>query len=126
MAIVNNGTVNSLTQNEIPTGYTRPTVTTFTDHEYERTLTLSVLKATVENADPAITMANIIANATIGITKQIDDILAADYLATATVTAYADLIGLSNNFASVNGLAPYLTNVATSYVCSVKLYVKAA
>lgn len=126
MAITNNGTVNSLTANEIPLNYTRPTVTTFTDFDYVSDLTLTVLKATVENATAATTMTNIIAEAAIGITKQITDILAADYLASATVTAYADLTGLTNNFAAINGLAPYLTNTAPSYICTVKLYVKAA
>jgi len=126
MAIVNNGTKNSLGANEIPLNYTRPTVTEIADYDYVSDLSLSVLKATVENATAATTMANIITNGTIGITKQVDDILAADYLASATVTAYADLTGLTNNFASVNGLAVYLTNVAPSYICTVKLYVKAA
>lgn len=103
MTIANNGTVNSLTNNELPTGYIGPTVTTFEDFEYLSILKLTVLKSTVENADPAVTMANILADATIGITKQVDDILAADYLATATVEAYAEIVALSNNFAAVNG-----------------------
>jgi hypothetical protein len=124
MAIVNNGTKNSLTPNELPSGYIRPTVTTFADYEYSRTLTLNVLKATVEAATGAATMAAIIANATVGITKQIDAILAADYLATATVTAYADLVGLTHNIASINGAGDYLKNTAVSYVCTVNLYVK--
>ena len=126
MAITNNGTVNSLTSNEIPAGYTRPTVTTFTDFEYKSTLNLTVLKATVENATASTTMANIMADATIGITKQITDILAADYLATATVTAYADLINMSNNYSDVNGSGDYLTDTAASYQCTVILYVKTA
>lgn len=125
MAITNSGTVNSLTDNELPTGYTRPTVTTFTDWQYKRTLNLTVLKATVENATAATTMANIIANATIGITKQITDILAADYLASATVTAYADLTNLTNNLSNISGGGDYLKNTAASYQATVDLYVKA-
>lgn len=126
MAITNNGTKNSLVADHLPSGYTRPTVTTFTDYEYVRDLTLSVLKATVENATPATTMANIIANGTVGITKQIDDILAADFLSSATVTAYADWIKISHNLATISGTGDYLDNIAMSYVCTVKLYVKAA
>ena len=126
MAITLNGTVNSLTSNEVPSGYTRPTVTIFTDHEYINDLELTVLKATVENATATTTMANIISDAAIGITKQVSDILAADYLATATVTAYADWTGLSNNFADVNGAAVYLKDTAASYTCTVRLYVKTA
>lgn len=125
MAITNNGTVNSIQVGNLPTGYTRPTVTTFSDYEYKRTLTLNVLKATVETATGAATMTAIIANATIGITKQITDILAADYLATATVTAYADLTHLTHNLAAINGSGDYLKNIALSYVCTVDLYVKA-
>ena len=126
MAITNNGTKNSLPEDDLPTGYTRPTVTTFADYEYVRNLTLSVLKSTVENATPATTMANIIADATIGITKQIDDILAADFLGSATVTAYADWVSISHNLATISGAGDYLDNIAFSYECTLKLYVKAA
>jgi len=122
MAITNNGTVNNLHISLLPSGYTRPTVTTFTDYEYVNDLSLTVLKATVENATASTTMANIIANATIGITKQITDILAADYLATATVTAYASLDSLSTNMAT----EVWLDDTAVSYTCTVKLYVKTA
>jgi hypothetical protein len=125
MAITNNGTRNSLPAAQLPTGYVRPVVTTFTDGEYTRTLTLSIPKATVENADPAVTMANIISNGTVGITKQISDILAADYLASATVTAFADLVGLGNNFQSMATGSPALTNAAAAYQAVVVLYVKA-
>lgn len=126
MAITNNGTVNSLTDNEVPAGYTRPTVTTFTDWTDEGTRVLTVLKATVENATATTTMANIIADAAIGITKQVTDILAAERLASATVTAYADLIGLTNNFSDINGAGVYLQATAASYQCTVKIYTKTA
>lgn len=126
MSITNAGTVNSLPAVQIPSGYTRPTVTTFTDWEYKRTLSLSVLKATVENATRSTTMTNIIGNGTVGITKQVDDILAADFLASATVTAYADFTALSNNFVDVTGTGTALTATASSYTCTVILYVKAA
>ena len=127
MAITNNGVKNSLKTALIPTGYTRPTVTTFTDWEYKRTLSLSVLKATVENSDPAVTMANIISDATIGLAKQIIDIVAADYLATATVTTYADWVSLTTNLSDKSsGDGTWLKDTAESYVCIVNLYVKAA
>jgi hypothetical protein len=125
MAITNNGTTVNLPLNQVPSDYTYPTVTTFTDHEYSRTLTLNVLKSTVENADEATTLGAIITNASIGITKQVDDILAADYLATATVTAYADWVGLAHNIAP-NDSSDFLNNTAVSYVCTVNLYVKTA
>lgn len=124
MAITNSGTQNLLPDTEVPTAYTRPTVTTFSDEEYESVLTLTVLKATVENATSATTMTNIIDNVTIGITKQIDDILAADFLATATVTAFANLTAMTNNYADVNRDGDHLTNTAASYICTVTLLIK--
>jgi len=127
MAITNNGTKNSLNSEQLPTGYTLPTITTFTDWEYKRILNLTVLKSTVENATQATTMTNIFDDATIGLDKQVVDIVAADYLASATVTTYADLVGLSNNITDVNnGDGVWLDNIATSYTATVILYVKTA
>lgn len=127
MAITNNGTKNGLPTTQLPTGYTLPTVTTFTDWEYKRTLNLTVLKATVENATPSTTMTNIFDNGTIGLDQQIVDIIAADYLATATVTTYAELIGLSNNISNTSdGDGVWLDDIATSYTATVVLYVKVA
>ena len=127
MAITNNGTKNSLPTAKLPTAYTLPTVTTFTDWEYKRTLTLSVLKATVENATKATTMTNIFNDATIGLDKQVVDIIAADFLATATVTTYGELTALTTNIADVtSGDGTWMADTAVSYVATVVLYVKAA
>lgn len=126
MAITLNGIVNGLTAIEKPDGYTNPTVTTFSDYESIATLNLTVLKATVENATPSVTMTNIFNDGTIGLVKQVTDILAGDYLATATVTAYAELIRLTNNYSSINGDGDYLTSTPNSYQCTLKLYVKTA
>lgn len=126
MAITNLGAVNALPASQIPTGYTRPTVAAFTDWEYKRTLTLSVLKATVENATPATTMTNILGNATVGINKQIVDIIAADYLTAPTVTTYGVWNSLSNNFVDTSGTGTALLATAASYTCTVTLYVKTA
>ncbi len=124
MAIVNNGTVNSLPESKIPDGYTRPTVTEIADYHYLRDITLTVLKSTVENATHATTMTNIIDDATIGITKQVTDILALDFLGTATVTAYAELTDISNNI-TPTASTDFYDDIAVSYDCVVKLYVKA-
>jgi hypothetical protein len=126
MAITNAGTVNKLLSIQVPSDYTRPTVTTFADYDYVRDITLTVLKETVDEADPATTMAAIISNATIGITKQIDDILAADYIATRTVTAYTNWTDLTTNLTGVTKTDPLLTAAVASYVCTVKLYIKTA
>ena len=123
MAITNLGTQNLISANQIPATYTRPIVATFTDDEYtSSSLSLTMTKASVENADKAVTMAAIVA----AITAQIDIILAADYLGTATITAYTDLMTLSNNHASLDGLSVWLDTTAVSYICGVKLYVKTA
>jgi len=124
MAITNNGTVNSLPAAQLPSGYTRPTVTTFTDWEYQRAITLTVLKATVENATRSTTMTNIIGDGTIGLTKQIDDILANDFESSSTITAYLNWTGLSNNFVDVTGTGTALADTAASYTCACTLYVK--
>jgi N-acetylglucosamine kinase-like BadF-type ATPase len=127
MAITNNGTKNSLPADQIPSGYTRPTITTFTDWEYQRTLTLSVLKSTVENATNSTTMTNIFDDAVVGLDAQIEAIVAADYLATATVTTYADLRGLTTNVSDTNdGNGIWLDDTAVSYIATVILYVKVA
>jgi len=124
MAIVHNGTKVSLADSQLPTGYTLPTVTEVV-HDYISDLTLNVLKSTVENATDATTLTNIINNVTIGIDKQIEDILAADYLASATITSHADLTFISTNIQPVN-TSNFYDNTAVSYVCTVRLYVKAA
>lgn len=124
MAIVNNGTKVQLAV--IPAGYSRPAVTEISDFEYKRDVSLNVLKSTVEDADETITLANIINNATIGITKQVTDILAADYLGTATVTAYAILKKISTNAHLPVGTGNFYTNAGLNYICEVTILVKAA
>lgn len=124
MAITNNGIKNSLPASQLPDTYTRPTVTTFDDAEYKGVLNLTIVKATVENADPATTMANIIDNATVGIKKQIDDILTADYASTATGNAYADLVSLRNNMQSMAKGADAYTTATLKYQARVLLFVK--
>ena len=122
--ITNNGTKNSLVAGQIPTGYTRPTVTEFSDEQLIYDVVFSVLKVTVDESDPAVTMAAIIADATIGITKQVDDYLAATFIASQTVTAWTDWTALKTNMSPVSGTDPYLTDVVTNYECTVKIYIK--
>lgn len=126
MAISNLGAINELPAAQLPAGYTKPVVATFTDYEYIRTVDILVLKATVEAATAALTMAAIFNNATVGINKQITDIIAADFLTTPAVTTYGSLISLSTNV-EVGSFSDqtYLLNTAVSYKCKVKIYVKA-
>ena len=120
MANTNLGTKVSLTNSMLPTGYTVPADVSFTDFEYESaTVELSVLKATVEDATPATTLANIIADVTIGIDKQVTDLVAA--LATDGVTIYTDLLNIRTN---INFSEDFYDNIAASYLCTVKYYYK--
>lgn len=125
MAVVYNGTRNELPAHQLPDDYVKPVVAAV-DHEYTRILNLSVLKATVDEADPVDTMENIIAEAAIGLNKQIQDILAAEFLGTANVTAYGELVRLENNYQSMDKDSPALTTTAASYLATVKVYVRAA
>ena len=124
MAITNNGTVNSLDASLLPSGYTRPTVTTILDYDYVSELVLEVDKVTVDNASKATTLTNIIADGTVGITAQVTAILAADFLATATVTAYTDFYKISTNI-EANVTSDFYNAELVTYSCSVRLYVKA-
>lgn len=125
MALVNNGTKVSVPLTLQPTGFTAPSVTEFTDHEYTRTFSLSVLKATVDESSKAATFLAIIENATVGIDKQVDDIMAADYISSNTVTYYSDWTAVSNN-ARLGIDTEFFSNVAVSYVVTVVVYIKTA
>lgn len=121
MAIVNNGTKVSIKASKLPTGYTKPTVTEFTDGTYKTiSLSLTVAKSTVENASNSTTMAALVA----AITAQVDAILAADYIATQTVTNWTDLTELKTNYSDQGGDDDWLNNTVPSYVCTVTMYVK--
>lgn len=124
MAVTKNGTKNSLPDGQLPSGYTRPVVVDFTDYKYVRTVTLSILKATVENANPVTTMQNIIANATIGCNKQVADIADADFIATGAVVVFSDLVALTTNYASNATGSPTYTAAAPSYLATVNIYIK--
>jgi hypothetical protein len=123
-AITNNGTKNSLPSSQLPSGYTRPTVTTFSDYKYTRVLTINVSKDSVQSATASTTMTNIFTHANVGINHQITAILTADFNGSSTVSAYADLIELTTNQKDVSGTSVALTNTAVSYVCKVILYIK--
>lgn len=126
MALTNAGTLVQLPSSRIPSGYTLPTVSSFSDWEYESSeRTLSVLKSTVENSNKATTLANILANATIGINKQVTDLVNAEFDVTNTVTCYAVLTGIDSNQAA-SGSTDFYNDTAMSYSCKVKFYVKSA
>jgi len=117
MANVNSGTYVRL--NQIPTGYAVVDVS-FADYEYSsQEVELSILKATVEDATESTTLANIITDVTIGINKQVSDLIAAR--TTDGVTIYTELLALTTNLTFNEDL---YKNVAPSYKCTVKYYYK--
>lgn len=127
MAITNNGTRNSIPAGKLPSSYTRETATGFTDWLYKRELTLSVTKATVDESSANTTMIAIFANSSIGLDKQITDIVAADYVASRTVTTYAVCTDIVTNISdNSDGNGTWMKNTAEAYVCTVTLYVKTA
>ena len=125
MAITNNGTKVSIPTDKLPSGYTLPTVTTFSDYEYYRTETLEVDRATVYSATKTTTMTNILGNATIGITKQVTDLVTADFDATNTVSIWAEIYDINSNL-QVSQSGDFYSNVDDTFVCNVRVYVKAS
>ena len=125
MAVVFNGTTFELGNEQKPSGYTVPVVSKITNEEYVSTKVLSILKATVENATQSTTMTNIFDEATIGLDKQVNDILDADYIASQTVTSHAELIKLTTNIHGLSGSDIWLQDTAVSYLATVKIFVLA-
>ena len=115
----------SASRDKLPSTYTLPTVTTFTDFEYKREATLYVDRATVYSATKTTTMTNILGNASIGITKQVTDLVTADFDATKTITIYADLYDIDTNL-SVSQTGDFYSNVDDKFTCYVRIYVKGA
>lgn len=125
MAITNNGTHVTIPADLLPSGYTKPSTTTFTDWNYKDELVLNVAKATVENSTRATTLTNIVDNVTVGIDAQIDAILANDFVSSNTVTAYTEFYKIESNI-PVNATGSFYTDDAVNYVCYCRLYVKVA
>ena len=124
MAITSNGTRNLLKANQLPTGYTLPTVTTFTDFEYTKTLNLTMLKSDIALATPVLTMANLIDDALVGIDKQVLDAITSDFVSTKSVVYFTDLRTLTSTDALSGGDDSWLTNASTSYNAKVIVYIK--
>ena len=124
MAITSNGTRNLLKANQLPTGYTLPTVTIFTDFEYTKTLNLTMLKSDIALATPVLTMANLIDDALVGIDKQVLDAITSDFVSTKSVVYFTDLRTLTSTDALSGGDDSWLTNASTSYNAKVIVYIK--
>lgn len=124
MPLVNNGLKLNLPGGLVPAGSSAQPVTEFADFEYVRELALNVLKATVEDAAKENTFDNIMDDVTIGVKKQVDDIISADYIDANTVTYFSEITYISSTISGNNTIGDFFTNTAVSYVCSVKVYIK--
>lgn len=118
MAVAYTGTQNLIPDSQIPTGYTRPTVATNTK-EFTSQHTLTILKSTVDESVAATTMTAIFENATIGIDKQISDIITSEFDNTKTVVAYGECTQLTTNLRGITGTDDWLTDTVVSYTATV-------
>lgn len=121
MALTNNGTKVSISASELPSGYTKPTVTEFDDYENTYTSrTITITKSTVENATASTTFSNLVTQ----LNTDIETLINADFDTTGnTVTVWSNLRSVSTN----NSLSGVLyTNGALSYNCLVDIFIKTA
>jgi len=124
MAITLNGTQNALPDDRIPSGYTRPTVTAITDFHYRYDLVIPITVSGNVASTASASMAAIVTATNTAVSA----ILAADYLSTATVTAYAVINDIGSNFSPTNNTTSmnYLLSATTnSYLVSTTIFVKA-
>lgn len=124
MAITLNGTVNALPEDKIPAGYTRPTVTTIADFHWRYDIIIPINVSGTVAATASTSMAAIVTATNTAVSA----ILAADFLSTATVTAYAVINDIGSNFTPTNSntAMTYLLSATTNqYLVSTTIYVKA-
>lgn len=123
MAVIDNGIKIEIGDSLIPDGFNAPVYTEVSDFEYKREYQLSVLKSTVENAAKETTFGNIINDATIGILKQINDLVVADYIGTNTVNYHTVWKSISSNLQRSKANDFYAAT-AFSYICIVDVFIK--
>lgn len=121
MAITNNGTVVSVKDSALPTGYTKPTVTEV-DADWTQNVTISVAKSGVENATPATAFAAIVS----AITSAVDSILSNDFVSSNTVTAHTEFLSISDNQDVDDNTDVAYSTTAESYSCVCRIFVKVA
>ena len=126
MALTNNGTRVSLSGRDLPSGYSRSSITTFSDHEQKyEDLELTIDKSAVEAAAAGDALDDIIDDATVGIDKQVEDLITADFdVAGNTVTCWIDFKNITSNQSA--GEAAFYTNATPQFTCTVDVYVKTA
>jgi len=120
MAIVYNGTINKLADSQLPTGYSRPSVTTVTPTAYVTVnKKISIVKSSVDNANPIVTMDAIVAEITSKLNAELD----VTYISN-DVTAYGVMTSLTSNYTPELGDDDWLTNIAPVYLAEVTMHVK--
>jgi hypothetical protein len=123
MAITLNGTVNALAPDRLPSGYTPPTVTTVPDFHYRYDVVVPLVFSTTATSTASATMSAIVTATNTAVSA----ILTADFLSTATVTAYAVINELTTNLAlpTPTSTTYLLSGTTPSYLVSVTIFVKA-
>jgi choline kinase len=123
MPITDQGIKIELPENLVPENFAPPAYTEISDFEYKREYTLTVLKSTVQNAAKETTFSNIINDVAIGILKQINDLVVADFIGTNQVDYYSIFKDIQSNVVrSLN--SQFYTDTAFSFVCKVEVYIK--
>ena len=122
MALAAQATKISLDATKIPSGFTDPGGSNLSSSQpsYEN-LSLSIAKATVEDATKATTFDQIRDDVAIGIEKQVADILTNDMdVAVATITYNIDWKDIRNN-----QIFPeeFYSDVAAVYIATVDVYI---
>lgn len=119
--LTHNGTVVSVAQASLPTGYTKPTVSEFTDYEQKYiSRTMTIAKADVEQSAALATFTALM----VQLNADIEALLTADFnIATLDVTSYAVLNSVSTNNDLANAL---YTDEALNYLCVIDIFVKTA
>lgn len=125
MALTYNGTRVDIASSSLPSGYTKPTVTTFTDYEGQyKQVSFTIAKSAVENATATTTMANIIT----ALNTAADAYLTADLDTTNTITAYgiAKTITTNTDDPDDERFTTTATSAALDYIIVVDLFFKTA
>lgn len=120
MALTWNDTEVLVKDELLPSDYTKPTITTFSDAEniYKQRV-FTVAKSGVEDPDPATTVAAIVT----ALNTAAEAVVEADYDTTGTVTGYASIVAISTNQLFSDGL---FNDDATSYKVTTNIFVKTA
>ena len=119
--LTHNGTVVSIPAAELPSGYSKPAVTEFSDYEQKYTSrTMTIVKAGVDEATALATFTALM----VQLNTDIETLLSADFtIASLTVTSYAVLKSVTTN-ANLAGVL--YTTGAVNYVLTVDIFVKTA